>query len=236
MMRRRHPSMTLRLRLGAAALLAALVILLHPGPAQAGWWHKSVSKMDVRGVRLGMSEDDVARLHPELQAMAISPGGVVGGKFVPYDPSLSEHRLTDGTSCGTECFFVDFASPKLGGGAYNLYLMQTAPSGANIADLLADIEKKYGSPTDLRLSNDTPDDSNSITASWGMGIDASAPEQDPQSGQVLKVELESQDGDVQVSFFLTDFRVEAADAQARKDYLAQVAQQQTDQANKGLSY
>ena len=222
--------------LGAAAPLAALAVLLHPGPAQAGWWGKSVAKMDVRGVRLGMSEDDVARLHPELQATAISTGGVVGGKFVPYDPSLSEHRLTDGTSCATECFFADFASPKLGGGAYNLYLMQTAPSGANIADLLADIEKKYGSPTDLRLSNDTPDDSNSITASWGMSIDASAPEQDPQSGQMLKVELENQDGYVQVSFFLTDFRVEAADALARKDYLAQVAQQQTDQANKALNY
>jgi hypothetical protein len=224
-------------RLGVAAFLAALAILLNSGPAQASWWHKSVSKMDVRGITLGMTLDEVAKLHPELQPMPISAGGVVGGKFVPLDPSLVEHRLTQSApSDTTQYFFVDFASPKLGGGAYNLYLMQTAPSGANIADLLADMEKKFGSPTDLRLSNDTPDDSNSITASWGMGIDACAPEADPQSGEVLKIELENQGGNVQVSIFLTDFRVGAADAQAKKDYLAHVARQQTDQANKALSY
>lgn len=229
--------MTLQPRLGVAALLVALTVLLHPGLAQAGWWHKSVSKMDVRGVTLGMSLNDVAKLHPELQARAIGTGGVVGGKFVPFDPSLVERRLTDGNiSCATECFFVDFASPSQGGGAYNLYLMQTVPSGANIADLLADMEKKYGSPTDLQKNDDVPDDTSTITASWGMGIDASAPEENPQSGQMLKVELKNDDGYVQVSIFLTDFRVESADAQVQKDYLAQVEQQQTDQANKGLNY
>jgi hypothetical protein len=224
-------------RLGAAAGLALLAVVLTSQLAAASWWSKSVSTMDVRGITLGMSLDQVARLHPELQLRAVGTGGLVGGKFVPLDPSLVEHELTDGNvSCGTECFSVDFASPKQGGGAYDLSLRLTTPRGANVADLLADMEKKYGSPSDLRQIDDVPDETSTVTASWGMGIDASAPEAAPKSGQVLKIELKGDDGYVQVSIFLTDFGVEAADAQAKKEYLAQVAQQQTDQANKALNY
>lgn len=223
-------------RLGVAGFLAALVVLLHPGPAQASWWSKSVSKMDVRGITLGMSEDEVAKLHPELQ-LGRTTSALAGGRMVPLDPSLVESGLSDGhSSCATECFSVGFASSKLGGGVDYLYFVQTAPNGANIDDILADMEKKYGSPTDLRKNPDMGGGTSSITASWGLSIDASSPIGPPQSGQQLKVELEDDDGTVQVTIALKDFGVEAADEQLHKAYLAQAALQQGDQASKAVSY
>ncbi len=223
-------------RLGAAAILAALLVLLPPGPAQASWWSKSVSKMDVRGITLGMSEDAVAKLHPELQ-LGRTTSAIAEGRAVPLDPSLVESGLSDGhSSCATECFSVGFAPPKLGGGVYSLSLVQTAPKGANIDDILADMEKKYGSPADLQKKPDMGDDTSSITAAWGMSIDAGPPVGQPQSGQQLKVELEDDDGIVQVTIFLTDFEVEADDERLRKAYLAQAVRQQDDQASKAVSY
>jgi predicted methyltransferase len=132
---------------------------------------------------------------------------------------------------------VDFASPKGGGVVYNLYLKQSLPSGTNMADLLAEMEKKYGSPTDTQQTNDVADDSGTITATWGMTIADSSLDASPQSGKVLKIELDNVDGEgVTVSFFLKDFTVEAADEQARKAFLAQAAAQQASQANKALNY
>jgi hypothetical protein len=69
-----------------------------------------------------------------------------------------------------------------------------------------------------------------------MSIDASSPEGPPQSGQQLKVELEDQDGDVQVTISLTDFGIETADNQLRKAYLAQFEQQQSAGANGAVNY
>lgn len=225
-------------RVVALALLAALACLSSPGPARAGWWGKPVSKMDVRGVRLGMSMEEVAKLHPELQLQPGNSWQIVGGQKITFDPSIVGQGMSDGGTCGQECFSVGFASSKSGGGVDYLHLLQTLPYGTNvsISDLLADMEKKYGSPTDLRKNDDVPDDTSTITASWGMGIDASSPEENPQSGQALTVELTNDDGTVQVSFFLEDFGVQAADAKLMKDFMAQIARQQANQATKQLNY
>ncbi|MDR3505267.1 MAG: hypothetical protein P4L52_03385 [Acidocella sp.] len=220
------------------ALLVMLTCQSFPRAAQADWWGKSVSKMDVRSITLGMSMEEVAKLHPELRLQPGNTWQIVGGQKITFDPGIIEREMTDGGFCGQECFSVGFASSKEGGGVDNLYLLQTLPSGANvsISDLLADMEKKYGSPTDLQKNADVADYTSTITASWGMGIDASSPEENPQSGQVLKVELKNDDGTVQVSFFLEDFGMQAADAKLMRDFMAQVTRQQADQANKTLNY
>ncbi len=220
----------------SVAFLVTLAVFSCPQPAKAGWFGSSAASLDVRGISLGMSEDAVAKLHPELQLQTLDTDGYAGGHDVQLDPSLIEHRLKDDGSCGEECFSADFASAKQGGGVYNLFLKQTLPAGTSLSDLLADMEKKYGSPTDLQQGGNVPSNSSSITASWGMSINDSALESNPQSGQVLKVEMDDNDGEPEVSIFLIDFTVETADAQLKKDFLAQAVQQQTGQSNKALNY
>lgn len=224
--------------LGAVAFLVVLASLSSPRAAQAGWWGASVSKMDVRGIRLGMSVEEVAKLRPELQLHTGDTWQIVGGQKITFDPSIVGLGMTDGGTCGQECFSVGFASPKDGGGVDSLYLHQTLPLSTDISDLFADMKKRYGSPTDQqqRMTSGVEAGDGSITATWGMSINASDVETMPQSGQVLRIELDKQNGTPEVSFFLEDFGMQAADARLMRDFMAQVTRQQTDQANKTLNY
>jgi hypothetical protein len=223
-----------RIRWSAAAFLGVAIIFTAATPAVASWWGSSVSKMDVRGVRLGMSVEEVAKLHPELQLHTGDTWQIVGGQKITFDPSIVGQGMTDGGAC---CFSVGFASPKDGGGVDSLYLHQTLPMSTDISDLFADMKKRYGSPTDQQqYGSPVEAGDGSITATWGMSIDASDVETMPQSGQVLRIELDKQNGTPEVSFFLEDFGMQAADARLMRDFMAQVTRQQTDQASKTLNY